>query len=78
MPKSITIRNVPDDVRDILASRAAREGRSLQEHLRTTLVELATKPSIDEWLDRVRERARAAGAEFTAEEILAARDADRP
>ncbi|WP_396654373.1 FitA-like ribbon-helix-helix domain-containing protein, partial [Microbacterium sp.] len=33
MSVAITVRNVPDDVRDELASRAARSGRSLQEYL---------------------------------------------
>lgn len=39
---SITIRNVPLDVRDRLASRAALPGRSLQEYLRTQLIDLAS------------------------------------
>jgi plasmid stability protein len=52
MPKSITIRDVPDDVRDELAVRAARAGRSLQEHLRLELTELARRPSVDELLRR--------------------------
>ena len=44
---SITVRNVPDDVRDELAARAARAGRSLQEHLRVELIQLASRPSVD-------------------------------
>lgn len=77
MPTSITVRNVPDSVRDELASRAARSGRSLQEHLRATLIELASRPTIDEVLDRVERRVEATGTEISADTILADRDADR-
>lgn len=74
---SITIRNVPDDVRDELAARAARSGRSLQEHLRTELIELARRPTIDEWLTQVRRRKAATGTQLSREQILSHRDADR-
>lgn len=77
MATSITIRNVPDDVRDELAGRAAREGRSLQEHLRGELIELARKPNVDQLLRTVRDRKAATGSSLTAEEILDHRDADR-
>ena len=74
---AITIRHVPEEVRDRLAERAARAGRSLQEHLRITLTELASQPSADELLDRVRARRAATGSRLSAEQILALRDADR-
>ncbi|MGH3971846.1 MAG: FitA-like ribbon-helix-helix domain-containing protein [Pseudonocardiaceae bacterium] len=77
MPTSITIRNVPDDVRDELASRAARAGRSLQEHLRSELIELARRPSAEQLLDRVRERKAATSTQLSIEKILEHRDADR-
>jgi plasmid stability protein len=77
MATSITIRNVPDEVRDELASRAARAGRSLQEHLRGELIELARRPSVEQLLDRVRERKAAMSARLSIEEILEYRDADR-
>lgn len=77
MAKSITIRNVPDDVRDELAVRAARAGRSLQEHLRAELTEIARRPTVDELLERVRARKAATGTRLGAEDILAHRDADR-
>ncbi len=77
MPTSITIRNVPDDVRDELASRAARAGRSLQEHLRSELIELARRPSVEQLLDRVRERKATTSTRLSIEEILEHRDADR-
>ena len=34
MPVSMTIRDIPDEVRDALAARASRAGQSLQEHVR--------------------------------------------
>jgi plasmid stability protein len=74
---SITIRNVPDDVRDELAVRAARAGRSLQEHLRAELIELARKPSVDEVLARARSRKNATGTRLAADRILAHRNAER-
>lgn len=74
---SITVRNVPPEVRDELAARAARAGQSLQEHLRTQLIELATKPSMHQIMERARARVRATGSRYPADEILADRDADR-
>ncbi len=77
MPRSITIRNVPDDVRDELATRAARAGRSLQEHLRAELTELARRPTADEVLQRVRARKAATRTRLGTTDILGHRDADR-
>lgn len=77
MPTSITVRNVPDDVRDELAARAARAGRSLQEHLRAEPIELARRPAVEDWLERVRARKAATGSRLRAEDILADRDHDR-
>jgi plasmid stability protein len=77
MATSITIRNVPDEVRDELASRAARAGRSLQEHLRGELIELVRRPSVEQLLDRVRQRKAAMPTRLSIEEILEYRDADR-
>lgn len=77
VPVSMTVRNIPDAVRDELAARAARSGRSLQEYVRAELIELTAKPSLDEWLERVRRRKATEGVTLSVEEILDARDADR-
>lgn len=70
---AITIRDVPDDVRDELAARAAREGRSLQEHLRRELIALARRERNEDVFARIRERARLLGeSDVTAEEIVEA------
>lgn len=74
---SITVRNVPPEVRDELAARAARAGQSMQEHLRAQLIELASRPSVEDLLQRARARARATESYLSVEEILADRDADR-
>jgi hypothetical protein len=74
---AITIRDVPDDVRDELAARAARAGKSLQEYLRGVLIDTTTKPTIDTVLQRARARVSTTGSRVEANQILAARDADR-
>ncbi|WP_165068134.1 FitA-like ribbon-helix-helix domain-containing protein [Marisediminicola senii] len=76
MAISITIRDVPDAVRDTLAARAARSGRSLQEYLSLQLRELADRPSIDDAIAEIRARAVHYPSVNTAE-ILEAIDADR-
>lgn len=77
MAKSITIRNVPDEVSRELASRAAANGRSLQSYLRTALIDLADRPDVGEVLERIRERKAVTGTRFPSASILRYRDADR-
>jgi antitoxin FitA len=74
---SITVRDVPASVRDELAARAARAGRSLQEHLRAELIALAEKPTVDEVLARSRTRKQATSGALSSRQILLHRDADR-
>jgi antitoxin FitA len=73
---SITIRDVPDDVRDELAARARLSGRSLQEYLRSQLVGLASRPDPEVLIGRARERTQRTGSRLGAEWILAHRDHD--
>lgn len=47
---SITIRNVPNETRDELASRAAAQGQSLQEYLLGKLNSMASTLDTDSWL----------------------------
>lgn len=77
MATSITIRNVPDDTRDELAARAARSGRSLQEYLRSEMIELARKTDIEALLSRAEARKRASGSSLSPDKIIEHRDADR-
>ena len=77
MPVQITIRDVPEAVRDQLAVRAARQHQSMQGFLRAELERLSSRPSVAEWLQGVRERKAAAGSRVRPDSILRARDADR-
>ena len=70
MPKSITIRDVPDEARDELAARAARSGRSLQEYLRRELIKPASKPGLESVLERLGRRHRAGGSSLPVSSIL--------
>ncbi|MEO7058387.1 MAG: hypothetical protein ABI083_01575 [Lapillicoccus sp.] len=73
----IAVRDVPDDVRDELAARAARAGKSLQEYLRGRYVELASHPPLEDVTARARSRVTATGSRVEATSILAALDVDR-
>ncbi len=77
MSTSITIHNLPEEIRDELAARAARSGRSLQEYLRRELIELAATPDVYTLMERVNARKKATRSFLTAETILRYRDADR-
>lgn len=77
MAIQITIRDVPEKVRDELASRAALQGKSMQEYLRAELERIASRPSVDAWLEQVRKRKRAANNRISASQIVQHRDADR-
>jgi len=74
---SITIRDVPDEVRDELAARARASGRSLQEYLKLQLVGLASRPDPEVLVEQARMRTKLTGSRLDAEQILAHRDHDR-
>jgi hypothetical protein len=77
MALTLTIRDVPRDVRDTLASRAAKRGQSLQQHLRSELIELASRPTVDEVVERAQARVTATGSRLSRKQILSHRDSDR-
>ena len=74
---AVTVRDVPDGVRDELAARAAHAGQSLQEYLRGMLVNAAAKPTVDDVLARARTRVAVTGGRLDPAATLQARDADR-
>jgi len=74
---AITIRNVPEDVRNELAARAARSGRSMQEYLLSELCSVARNKTRDEWLEEVRSRVARSTARVSANEIVRAVREDR-
>jgi len=55
----IQIRNVPDDVHRTLKARAAASGMSLSEYLLGEVTRLASLPTLDEMVERLRTRPRA-------------------
>ena len=68
---AITVRDVPAGTRDVLASRAALAGQSLQEYLRGLLVASAEQPTVAEVMDRACARAEAAGTRIDPAQIVA-------
>ncbi|MGL5816212.1 MAG: FitA-like ribbon-helix-helix domain-containing protein [Phycicoccus sp.] len=78
MSVNITVRNVPDATRDLLAARARASGRSMQEYLSAELAALAERPTPDEALRAIRARVHSGGyPAVTMEEIVADRDDGR-
>lgn len=53
---SIQIKDVPEETHAVLRQRAADAHQSLQEYLRAKLVEEASRPTIDEVLQRASRR----------------------
>jgi len=76
MSVTITVRDVPDDVRDELAARAARSGRSLQEYLRAQLIDLSSHPTAADAVAAIRARARTYPP-FDLARVIDDLDADR-
>jgi hypothetical protein len=54
---TVTIRNVPQDVRDMYVKRAQKAGVSLEEYMRRWLEDLAATPTDDEIEDFLARRA---------------------
>ena len=77
MPVSMTIRGIPNEVRDALAERASRAGQSLQEYVRAELIELARRPTMAELMERIRARKAATSSAVTTEQVLHNLDEDR-
>ena len=77
MVVQITIRGVPEEVRDELAVRAALQRQSMQEFLRCELERIASRPSVGAWLQEVRARKEVMGTRVPPSAILRERDADR-
>jgi len=56
MPKTVQVRDIADDTYAALARRAAEAGVTVPELLRREITRIASRPSIDEWLERTRRR----------------------
>lgn len=70
MPRTIQIRDLDDDVYAALVRRAAEVGITVPELLRREAARLASRPSLEEWLERTRRRS----SDITREEVLEAFD----
>jgi antitoxin FitA len=67
---NLLVRDVPDDVHEILMERARARGQSLQQYLRGELERAARTPTIEEVLDRVeKRRGGRVGLEQAAEDL---------
>lgn len=73
----IQVRDVPEDVRDELARKAALAGKSLQSYLLGELTKLSERPSMTEIVTRAQARAKAAGSTVTMADAVAAVRAGR-
>lgn len=69
---SIQIKDVPERTHAVLRRRAAAAHQSLQEYLRTRLIEEADRPTLDEILDRA--GARSGGSVPLADAVATVRD----
>lgn len=73
----VLIRDLPDEVHAELTRRAAASDMSLRAYLRKVLSEHVALPSMEEWLERVRELGPVpAGGPTGPELVAAARDED--
>jgi plasmid stability protein len=57
MSKMIQIRNVPDGLHRALKSRAAMAGMSLSDYLLAEMREIAERPTLAEFRERLQKRA---------------------
>lgn len=73
MPKTVQIRDLDDEVYAGLVQRAAEYGVSVPELLRIEAARLAARPSVQEWLQRTRQRS----SELSRAEVLEALDEQR-
>ncbi len=73
MAKTVQIRDLDDQVYAALARRAAETGLSVPELLRVEATRLASRPSVETWLDRTTRRS----STVERAEILAALDEQR-
>jgi plasmid stability protein len=54
MPKTIQIRNIPDDLHKKLKVRAAQAGMTLSDYLLSEIEQVAEKPTLSEMMERLR------------------------
>lgn len=72
---TLYIRDVPDEVAATLKERAAAAGLSLSAYISTELARIATRPTNEQIMARLRARDRTSGP--TSDDIVAAMQAGR-
>ncbi len=72
--KMIQVRNVPDDVHRALRERAARDGTTMSDLIARELPRIATRPSLEQVLERIKSREAVAEEPSGAELVRAYRD----
>lgn len=73
VPRSIQVRNVPDDVHRTLRTRAAESGMSLSEYLLAEITRSARRPTVAEVLERARRRDGGAPIDAIVEAVRSGR-----
>jgi antitoxin FitA len=76
MGRNIQIRDVPDEVHRVLATRAASAGLSLTAYLRAELTRVAERPPVAEVLARAAARHGGARVEDIVAAVRSGRDRD--
>jgi hypothetical protein len=69
MAKVIRVRDVPNGLHRTLKKRAAREGMSLSKYVKRELELMAERPTMQEWLELVK-NAKPIRTGRTAEEVV--------
>jgi hypothetical protein len=75
MAKTIQIRNVPEDLYGELKARAVSAGVTLSDYLLDQFRQAAARPTLDELVERLRDRTPIRTSESSAETIRRHRDA---
>ena len=70
MTVQITIRNVPEEMRDELALRAAQNRQSMQGFILSELERILSRPSNEELMKRAAERAAEFGTRIGSDKIV--------
>ena len=75
---AVQIKDVPDDVHEVLRRRARAAGQSLQEYLRSTLIAQARQPTLQEIFDEVERDPATSSASLEATTTLVRAVRDQP
>jgi plasmid stability protein len=75
MSKMIQLRNVPDSLHRMLKARAALAGMSLSDYLLMEIKEIAARPTLTEFRDRLRKREPVTAKFDSAQMLREAREA---